>query len=87
MPTWEERTFAPEFYKSTDEKIMVAINSVCIALCAALIGFVLVHYRSAIIRAATPSFSIVIIVGAMLMLASNYFASDISRARTCWRRR
>ena len=75
MPTWEERVFAPRFYAETNEQIMVVVNSFCILLCLALMAFVCVHYRSAVIRAATPSFSIVIIIGAILMLISNYFES------------
>jgi len=76
LPTWAERVYAPEFYATAAEKVLLAINSLAIALCVALFVFVLYWSRSAVIRAATASFSMVIILGGILMLISNYFATS-----------
>lgn len=83
LPTWKERVYAPEWYAQADEKILVAINSVCIALALVLAVLVLVHYRTPVIRAATPSFCLVIILGGVIMMTSNYFNTLVVNDAHC----
>jgi hypothetical protein len=83
VPTWEERQFAPQFYSELNEKAMIAINSLCILLCVLLVGVVLKYWRSPVIRAATPSFCLVIILGGVLMLISNYFNTLVVNDSHC----
>lgn len=88
LPTWEQRIFDPIFYSEANEKAMLAINSFCIFLCVLLIGVVLWNWKSAVIRAATPSFCLLIIFGGIMMLISNYFATlvvdDAHCAASTW---
>jgi hypothetical protein len=88
LPTWDERSFHPKFYDTTNEKVMLAINSVCIAVCVALLAFIMTQYKTPVIRAATPSFCLVIIVGGIFMLISNYFntlvVNDAHCAASAW---
>jgi hypothetical protein len=75
LPTWEERTFDPQFYARADEQVMVACNTFAILLCVILLAMVLHNSHSAVIRATTVSFSLVVILGGILMLTSSYFAT------------
>ena len=75
LPTWSEREFHPQWYAEIGEQFLVSVSAVCIALCLALVVFVLRHWKSAVIRAATPSCCLAIIAGAILMLTSNFFAT------------
>jgi hypothetical protein len=88
LPTWEERIFDPQFYSTTNERIMIAINSVCIALCVVLLAVVVKNWKLHVIRAATPSFCVVIILGGIFMLISNYFntlvVNDAHCAASAW---
>jgi hypothetical protein len=89
MPTWKEREFAPVQYGTAGEQAVVALTALCIALCAVLLALVLANHRAPVIRAATPSFCAVIILGAILMLASNFFATlsvvdDAQCAASTW---
>ena len=72
-PTWSEREFSPSFYSEANEKVMIAINSICIFLTLMLVGVVVWNWKTPVIRAATPSFCLVIIAGGVMMLMSNYF--------------
>ena len=83
LPTWEEREFKPVFYAETGERIMLAINSICILLCLLLTGFVLQNWKTPVIRAATPSFCLVIIFGGIMMLISNYFNTLVVNNAHC----
>ena len=80
--------FKPEFYSETNEKIMVAINSVCLVLMALLLAVVIHRRHSAVIKAASPLFCALTIVGCALMLASNYFntlvVNDAHCAASSW---
>jgi hypothetical protein len=88
MPRWRERVFAPQFYSAPNEQIMLALNSVCLLFCLALIVLVVVYWRSPVIRAATPSFSVIVIVGGVLMLCSSFFntlvVNDVHCAAQVW---
>jgi len=88
VPTWQEREFAPVQYGTTGERIVVALTAVCIVLCAVLLALLLANHRAPVIRAATPSFCAVSIVGAVFMLASNFFSTlvvdDAQCAAAAW---
>src|SRR5688572_18621585 len=83
MPTWSERVFEPKFYATTNEVVMISINSILLFSFLLLLLAVLVHRDSKVIRAATPLFCAVIIVGGCLMVASNYFATLHVNASHC----
>lgn len=88
LPSWKEREFAPVQYGTTGERAVLALTAVCIVLCAVLLALVLANYRAPVIRAATPSFCAVIILGAIAMLCSNFFATlvvdDVHCAASTW---
>ena len=83
LPTWTERTFNPQFYSTLNERVMIAVNSVCILACIGLIIAVGLNHKSPVIRAATPSFCIVTLVGAIAMLTSNYFETLVVNDAHC----
>lgn len=83
LPTWTERTFNPQFYATLNERVMIAVNSLCILVCIGLIVAVAMHHKSPVIRAATPSFCIVTLLGAIVMLCSNYFETLVVNDAHC----
>lgn len=83
LPTWPERVFDPRFYSEASEKIVIAVNSVLIVLCLLLVGVVLANWRTPVIRAATPSFCLLIILGGIMMLISNYFSTLVVNGSHC----
>ena len=88
MPSWHERSFEVEFYSESNERVMVAINTIVLISIFVLLGVILFHHREPIIRATTPSFCVCTSVGSMLMVASNYFATltvdDAHCAASTW---
>ena len=62
---------------------MAVINSLCIAGIALVTALLLVHRQHTIIVAATPSFCLLINIGALLMLTSNYFHTTVASDPHC----
>jgi len=83
MPTWKERVFEPVQYARSMEKLMIAINALCIGACLLLAALVLRHRQHAVIRSATPSFCLLTILGAVLMLLSNIFHTSVESDSHC----
>ena len=83
MPTWSERTFTPQFYAESSERLMAAVTSVVIIAILCVFGSVMYHIKNPIIRATTPSFAALITGGAILMLVSNYFATLHTNSAHC----
>jgi hypothetical protein len=87
-PTFDEEVYRPSLYEQPVELVMAAVTAVAIAACLAMLVVILAHARHAVIRAATPSFCALTILGAILMLMSNYFhtlvASDSHCAAQVW---
>jgi len=83
LPSWKERVFDPQFYSEPNERIMLAFNSLFLGGCVALLAWLMRYMRTAVVRAATPSFSAVIVVGGMLMLLSNFCATLVVNDAHC----
>ena len=94
MPTWQERVYAPDSYsgftataKMFDE-IILACTSVSLLACVAALAFIVVNRASPVIRAASPWFCAIVVLGCTLLLLSNYgllsLASDASCAAHVW---
>jgi len=83
LPTWSERIFSADKYSDPLEQMMAAITSVAIAYCLSWYVFLAKHIRHPVIRASTPSFCALIILGAVLMLMSNYFHTLVEHDSDC----
>ena len=64
---------------------MLALNSICILACVILLAVVIKSWRLHVIRAETPSFCVVIILGGIFMLISNYFNTLVVNDAHCGR--
>jgi len=88
LPTWKERVFAPKWYGDTSERVMVGFNTVCIGVCLAVMALVFFKRQQPVFKAASPLFCMAIILGAVLMLTSNYFdtltTNDAHCAARAW---
>ena len=83
LPSWAERSFRPVKWATSGEQVVAALNGLCMLVCLVLMVLVGANYRAAVIRAATPSFCLVTILGAMLMLASVFFSSLVVSDADC----
>jgi hypothetical protein len=75
MPTWSERVFAPQYFNTPMEKIVLAFNCICIAYSLFLLWIVLSLNSHVVIRASSPTFCAFVIIGAVLTIASGFFDS------------
>lgn len=70
MPTWEERVFAPEI--TVIEAVIFALTAAAMALSIAWATYTAANWRHKIIRSSSPSFLVIMIVGALLSFATIY---------------
>jgi hypothetical protein len=70
MPTWEERVFAPEI--TVIEAVIFALTAAAMALSIAWAIYTAANWRHKIIRSSSPSFLVIMIVGALLSFATIY---------------
>jgi len=75
LPTWQERVFDPVYASTSNEQIMLAFTLFCLLLCVIVFIVLLVQCHHPVIRAATPSFCALVLVGVSMMLTSNFFAT------------
>jgi len=84
MPKWEEREFNPSYAESATEVAALIVNSVCIAYALAIVIMVVRWWKFTVIKAATPSFCLIIILGAVLMLCSLYSWTNYDTDSGCF---
>jgi hypothetical protein len=72
IPSFADRIYSPEYISDPLETIVLVITAVAIAFVLGWIGFVLVHWKAPAIRAATPLFCLLILVGCLSLLVSNF---------------
>ena len=88
MPTWAQRSWSGSFFSTAIEKAVLATTSLCVGfVLLLLLGFVL-YRKHAVIKAATPSFCMLVSTGGLLMLLSVYvtglYATDASCMAQSW---
>lgn len=83
LPTWKERVFAPVWYGETNERVMLGVTALCIAVCIALMSVVWWRRATQVIKAASPLFCMFIAVGAIMMLCSNFFHTLVTNDAHC----
>lgn len=66
LPTWKERVFKPSFYDAGHEQGMLAINTIIIAAFIVVFALIWMNYTHPVIRASTPSFCSLVILGKLL---------------------
>jgi ABC-type branched-subunit amino acid transport system substrate-binding protein len=70
MPSWEERVFAPQI--TIIEAVIFALTAAAMALSIAWAIYTAVNWRHKIIRSSSPSFLVIMVVGALLSFATIY---------------
>lgn len=83
LPTFSERVFSPRLYADPVEKVVAAFTGASLAACLGMLLALLGHARHAAVRAATPSFCALTVLGAMLMLLSNFVATLVATDAHC----
>lgn len=83
MPTWAEREFHPKMYSRGLEITIAVITGVSILICVILCALLMKHRKHTVIRAATPSFCVLTIVGAIMMLTSTFFHTTVASDSHC----
>lgn len=83
IPAFSERVFNPEYLSNVYDKIAVALSAVAMAYVACWMAFVCFYWRTAVIRASTPLFCLIILAGCELLLASNFFITTQSSNARC----
>jgi len=83
IPTWDERTFDPHPYTTSDEKAVLAVNSVSIVFLLSLMVVVFVKRGNAVMKASAPPFCLLSLLGGVITLASNYGLSLQPTATGC----
>jgi hypothetical protein len=89
IPTWEERVFAPSSYSSLThnaesyDNVIFAGSAVGLLACCVTMAFIAQARKAAVIRAATPWFCAVTVLGCISTLLSNYGMHSLLTPSKC----
>ena len=73
LPTWDERIFNPSYYSTSTEVAVAIINGIALFYVVSLLVGIMLYSKHAVIKASTPLFCGLVIIGGMIMLVSTYF--------------
>jgi hypothetical protein len=82
-PTWDERVYVDSALRIPEEKVVVAINTLCIAFLVVLAVILVWKRHNPVIKAASVALCVVSLLGGILSLASNYATPLYASTATC----
>jgi len=83
MPTWIERTFDPNIRYSRAEKIFFGLTSIAIFYILFFMCIILKYRFHPAIKASSPIFLFIFLVGSILLLCSNFVNTLTQNKTTC----
>jgi len=83
IPSWKERVASYDYVSETSEIAMLTVNAVVLVYVLAWVGFTATYWSHRVIRAATPSFCFLVLMGCACMIISNFFATLQSSNSRC----
>ena len=83
LPKWLERAFDPKIRYSNTEKGIIIVTCICIIYCCFYWVITAVYFKHPVIKASSPNFLSIFLLGSIMLLSSNFVNGLIQNDTTC----